>query len=60
MLERFLPFVRRKPAPKSETKPLPPTPLELALRRLRENIREADERADRVLERLDRESKRAS
>lgn len=48
------PFVRRKPAPKSETKPVPPTPLEAALKRIAETVRDADERADRVLERLQR------
>lgn len=60
MFAIFFPFIRRKPAPASFKKPVPPTPLELALRRISESIREADQRADRVLERCARETKRAS
>jgi hypothetical protein len=45
-------MIRRKPAPAGETKPSPQGPLQEALTRIATTLREADERADRVLERL--------
>lgn len=50
MLPAFL--RRKKPAPKGEKKPAPPTQLEVALQHIAENVSEASQRLARVNERL--------
>ena len=47
----MLKWLRKKPAPVGKTKP-GPTPLEEALLRIAETMREADERTERMLVRL--------